>query len=1018
MVNGVAIVQNSSWISSTDWQAGGSAAGELHYNVTQTLTYSSSLLETGVAGTADRHSTNSSGNFTLIASGQILGDIVTSTYTLTGQITDDLSMNHAEGTDSSGTPNAGAGLVIGLDMHTSLTVDDSGGRGPGAINRTHEESSRTSRLERLEWGGTEDHYRLGQTLESHSHLTTDRADDPAGPTSGWALEAGGSDTVDSAYWKGAEGGLAPSDPGEVPDLGTGNGYRQSTSTTRSFTITASVDRGPVGETNTFGIVSDDSATSSLTAVQGAVSDGSPNAPPGDGYRLTASSDSHSKFSAQSGEDLGGATHAFQIDQDQTSDLSYRDEGSAAGGQYALTLDTHSHSQFTATDEQTSAGATRSHSLSEDGNETLVYHSEGSVDALATGGGSGSGTSEEGSGSGSSGEGSESGSSDGGPGSPADGEQGTGDPAMNPQAASGGGTTGGRYKTDLRSTRSYDRSADNKIDATGATSRFSVNSSSNVVGGVQLRGAGAGGNDRLDSSRTSYSTLTSSGRTDANGETGHFDVTSGDSTSFGAHQEATDADGTSVADVSEDSHFDMTSGWLLDAGGETTSFTVSSGDTAHSSLHWESGAGPNASTLDVNSSSHSTFSADGRQDSSGATDHFSLTSGGSSSTAGRLVDGPNDRNTLDFSTGSHADVTASGTRDSGGITSHFSRNSGSSSSFNRHLEGTTADGTFVVDQASDSHSDVTTFADKDPTGETSGWTMASGASDNYHLTARVTADAGLVDLDRFSTYSLALNVAGGADGAFTYILDANATFNSTSTPVGSGTPVADNGTHSLHETGDDHGIVSANSSVPGGGQGTGITSGTGVVTHGTGTPPAAPPAGPPSVTINPPPIYPDGGYDVVAVFDGGDMGNGHGDPHIASAGKFRNVADGYATSLDVRSFQDMLAKLTRYVEEHGKIDYLVVFDHGLSPAYVQEIGNDTLTSKRAALLRPLLSEDATIRLVGCHVGANPAYCHAIATAAGARVVANDDLVQITRTGIFWDYHGEGTWQTFIGGGSPP
>lgn len=186
-----------------------------------------------------------------------------------------------------------------------------------------------------------------------------------------------------------------------------------------------------------------------------------------------------------------------------------------------------------------------------------------------------------------------------------------------------------------------------------------------------------------------------------------------------------------------------------------------------------------------------------------------------------------------------------------------------------------------------------------------------------------------------------------------------------------------------------------------------------------TPTTSPTTPPPPTQTAPPPVYPNGGYDQVAIYDGGDTG-GMG---IASGSSFQEAADEYDTAIDVRSWQDTIDKLTQYVKDHGKMDYLAIFDHGLSPSYTQEIGGNVLTPERAAQLKPLLADDATILLAGCHVGANPTYCNSIATATGSQVVANDNLVQYEDRWFFqWDYYGDGTWHTYTGseGGptSPP
>jgi hypothetical protein len=101
-------------------------------------------------------------------------------------------------------------------------------------------------------------------------------------------------------------------------------------------------------------------------------------------------------------------------------------------------------------------------------------------------------------------------------------------------------------------------------------------------------------------------------------------------------------------------------------------------------------------------------------------------------------------------------------------------------------------------------------------------------------------------------------------------------------------------------------------------------------------------------------------------------------------------------------------LEEFVEEHGLIDRLYVFDHGFSGG--QWVGDVVLTPEMAEDLEPFLDDDAVILLGGCDVARDREYLEDIAEAANAIVIASDDDV------IYWpfpnpfgrDYYSKGDW----------
>jgi len=94
---------------------------------------------------------------------------------------------------------------------------------------------------------------------------------------------------------------------------------------------------------------------------------------------------------------------------------------------------------------------------------------------------------------------------------------------------------------------------------------------------------------------------------------------------------------------------------------------------------------------------------------------------------------------------------------------------------------------------------------------------------------------------------------------------------------------------------------------------------------------------------------------------------------------------------------------------------LIADHGNSvPGTGQQVGDVFLTPPMAEDLRPLLADDATVTLGGCHIGRNAAYCNSIAVATGATVVGSDDTVYYPGWRLFlYDYYSVGDWITYPG-----
>lgn len=113
----------------------------------------------------------------------------------------------------------------------------------------------------------------------------------------------------------------------------------------------------------------------------------------------------------------------------------------------------------------------------------------------------------------------------------------------------------------------------------------------------------------------------------------------------------------------------------------------------------------------------------------------------------------------------------------------------------------------------------------------------------------------------------------------------------------------------------------------------------------------------------------------------------------------------------------------YVEEHGLIDELYIFDHGYTDTHQQQFGDVPITPEMFEQIAPFLSDDAVIVLGGCTVGADPDYGNAVADATGATVIASDaNVVYDDDPWLFdwweYDFYSEGEWEVFIGSDGEP
>ncbi len=141
---------------------------------------------------------------------------------------------------------------------------------------------------------------------------------------------------------------------------------------------------------------------------------------------------------------------------------------------------------------------------------------------------------------------------------------------------------------------------------------------------------------------------------------------------------------------------------------------------------------------------------------------------------------------------------------------------------------------------------------------------------------------------------------------------------------------------------------------------------------------------------------DGDDDIVAIYDNDD---GVRPPGIADSDNFENAADQYATSIGDDTWEDVLEQVEDYVNEHGLIDELHIFDHGYTGPHTQQYGDGELTPEQLGDLEPYLAHDADLYLEGCTVGQNAAYCNDVADETGSTVYASEDNIYYNDSGHY-------------------
>ncbi len=148
---------------------------------------------------------------------------------------------------------------------------------------------------------------------------------------------------------------------------------------------------------------------------------------------------------------------------------------------------------------------------------------------------------------------------------------------------------------------------------------------------------------------------------------------------------------------------------------------------------------------------------------------------------------------------------------------------------------------------------------------------------------------------------------------------------------------------------------------------------------------------------------------VVLYDGNDSTLGAGFTEAAT----ETLA---ASHIDMTTWEDTLEKVKKHYERWGPIRVVVIYDHGLTPIGVQEVGDERLTVARAKQLAKYLDQrSSAVWLYGCETGLNDSYCHQISIATGSYVVANPGLVYYTTTWRKYVYgvtRPERPWKVFI------